>query len=72
LDQNYKYAREERGKDRIREIDRRARRLNSTSRVEYDPKGKVVNSFDVASGWQRVVPDTISEQLYNGACSQAH
>jgi hypothetical protein len=22
----------------------------------------------VSSGWQRIIPDTIGEQLYNGAC----
>jgi tetratricopeptide (TPR) repeat protein len=52
------------------EVDCKARRLSSTSMVEYDPRGKVVNSSDVGSGWQRIVPDTIGEQLYNGVCSQ--
>jgi hypothetical protein len=51
------------------EMDCKGRRMNTTSIVVYDPKGKVVNSSDVGSGWQRIVPDTIGEQLYNGACS---
>ena len=52
-------------------MDCKARRMNQTSAVAYDSNGKVANSSDVSSGWQRIVPDTIGEQLYNGACSQA-
>lgn len=43
--------------------------MNQTITARYDSSGKVVSSSDVSSGWQRVVPDTIGEQLYNGACT---
>ncbi len=51
------------------EMDCNSQRLNITSTVTYDSTGKVLNSSDVSRGWQRVVPDTVGEQLYNGACS---
>jgi tetratricopeptide (TPR) repeat protein len=51
------------------EMDCQSKRLNVTSAVTYDPSGKVTNSYESSSGWQRIVPDTIGEQFYNGACS---
>lgn len=51
------------------EMDCKGRRLSSTSSITYDASGNVVSSSDVSSGWQRVVPDSIGEQLLNGACS---
>jgi hypothetical protein len=50
-------------------MDCNGRRMNATSVVVYDPKGRVVNNSDFGSGWQRIVPDTIGEHLYNGICS---
>jgi tetratricopeptide (TPR) repeat protein len=54
------------------EMDCKSRRMNNTSTVTYDSKGKIVNSSEVSVGWQRIIPDTIGEKLYNGACSAAH
>ena len=51
------------------ELDCKGRLINGMSSITYDTNGKVVNSSDVSSGWQRVVPDSIGEQLLNGACS---
>ena len=53
------------------EMDCKSNRLNITSSVTYDSGGKVINSFDESSGWQRITPDTIGEQLFNGACSSS-
>ncbi|MGD1023200.1 MAG: surface-adhesin E family protein [Candidatus Sulfotelmatobacter sp.] len=53
------------------EVDCKGRRIESTSRVAYDPDGKVSSSSDLNTGWQQIVPDTIGEQLYVGACSTA-
>lgn len=50
------------------ELDCKTRRMNGTSTVTYDFSGKVLSSSEVSSGWQRVIPDTIGEQIYNGAC----
>jgi tetratricopeptide (TPR) repeat protein len=51
------------------EIDCKSKRLNDTGSVTHDSNGKVVRSSDTSSGWQRIVPDTIGEQFYNGACA---
>ena len=53
-------------------IDCEARRMNNTLSVAYDSNGKVSSSSDVSGRWQQIVPDTIGEQLYIGACSTAH
>jgi tetratricopeptide (TPR) repeat protein len=53
------------------EIDCKARLMTNTSTVVYDSNGKVLNTSELSSGWQRIVPDTIGEQLYNGACSSS-
>jgi hypothetical protein len=50
------------------ELDCKTRRMNEASTVSYDSNGKVLTSSEVSRGWQRVIPDTIGEQLYNGAC----
>jgi hypothetical protein len=50
------------------ELDCKARRINGASTVTYDSKGNVLSSSEVSSGWQRVIPDTIGEHIYNGAC----
>jgi tetratricopeptide (TPR) repeat protein len=52
------------------EIDCKGRRISNTSVVTYDPNGKVLNTSEIGSGWQVIVPETIGEQLYNGACSR--
>lgn len=51
------------------EINCKGRRLNVTSRVLYSPNGQVVNSSDTSSGWQRIIPESLGEKLYNGMCS---
>lgn len=50
------------------ELDCKTRRLNVASTVTYDSSGKALTSSEVSSGWQRVIPDTIGERIYNGAC----
>ena len=49
----------------------RIKRLNATSLVVYDAEGKVVRSTDTSGTWQRVVPGTIGEQLYDGVCTNS-
>jgi tetratricopeptide (TPR) repeat protein len=51
------------------EIDCKARRMNNISSVAYDSNGKVSGSSDLSGEWQQIVPDTVGEQLYIGACS---
>lgn len=51
------------------EIDCKGRRLSSGTEASYDPSGKLVRSSDLGGGWQQIVPDTIGEKLYSGACS---
>jgi tetratricopeptide (TPR) repeat protein len=50
------------------ELDCKMRRLNRASIVTYDSNGTLLTSSETSSGWQRIIPDTIGEQLYNGAC----
>jgi tetratricopeptide (TPR) repeat protein len=50
-------------------LDCKARRMNAVSTVSYDFNGKVLGSSDVSSGWQRIIPDSIGERIYNGACA---
>jgi tetratricopeptide (TPR) repeat protein len=50
------------------ELDCKTRLMNRASVVTYDSNGTVVTSSEVSSGWQRIIPDTIGEQLYSGAC----
>jgi tetratricopeptide (TPR) repeat protein len=54
------------------EIDCKAHRLNVASIVIYDSNDNVTNSSEASNGWQHIVPDTLGEQLYNGACSGTH
>ncbi len=51
------------------EIDCTGRRLNSTSRATYDQQDHLLNSSEANTGWQRIIPETIGETLYNGMCS---
>jgi tetratricopeptide (TPR) repeat protein len=53
------------------EIDCKGKRLNSGSEAIYDPAGKLVRSSNLGSIWQEIVPDTVGEQLYSGACSSS-
>jgi tetratricopeptide (TPR) repeat protein len=53
------------------ELDCKTRRTNRASVVTYDSNGTLLTSSEVSSGWQRIIPDTIGEQLYNGACGSA-
>jgi tetratricopeptide (TPR) repeat protein len=54
------------------EIDCKGRLMNEASVISYDSTGKVSGSSEIASGWKRVIPDSIGEQIFNGACSSAH
>lgn len=51
------------------EIDCGSRRINEESTVLYNSDGKVIKSSDSIVNWQRIVPDTIGEQLYFGLCA---
>lgn len=51
------------------EVDCKTRRINQTSALVYDSENKLVRSSGLNSGWQRIVPDTMGEQLYDGVCS---
>jgi|HubBroStandDraft_6_1064221.scaffolds.fasta_scaffold08537_6 tetratricopeptide (TPR) repeat protein len=53
------------------ELDCKARRMNRASIVTYGSNGTVLANSEVSSGWERIIPDTIGEQLYNGACGSA-
>jgi hypothetical protein len=54
------------------EIECKSKRLSDNGSVTHDSNGKVVRSSDTSSGWQRIVPDTVGEQFYNGACAIGH
>jgi len=51
------------------EVDCNIKKLSEDSAVTHDSNGKVLSSSDLSSGWQIIIPDTLGEQLYNGACS---
>lgn len=51
------------------EIDCKGKLMNEMSIIAYDSSGKVSGSSENASGWKRVVPDSVGEQIFNGACS---
>jgi tetratricopeptide (TPR) repeat protein len=51
------------------EVDCKAKRINQVSTAVYDSNNDVVTSTDLIGGWQRVIPETMGEQLYNGMCS---
>jgi len=51
------------------EMDCKAARMNNTATTAYDSSGKLVKTSEASSGWQRIIPDTIGEKLFNGACS---
>jgi tetratricopeptide (TPR) repeat protein len=50
------------------ELECKSRRMNRASIVTYDSNDTVLTSSEVSSGWQRIIPDTIGEQFYNGTC----
>jgi tetratricopeptide (TPR) repeat protein len=45
------------------------KQISQSSSLVHDSDGNVVSSSELSSGWQRVVPDTMGERLYNGVCS---
>jgi len=51
------------------EMDCKAKLMNNPSAVVYDSNGKVLNTSERSGGWQRIVPDTFGEQMYNAVCS---
>jgi hypothetical protein len=50
------------------DIECKSRRLSVTATAFYNSDDQLVRSLDVNGGWQRVIPETRGEQLYNGAC----
>jgi tetratricopeptide (TPR) repeat protein len=54
------------------EIDCKGRLMNEASAISYDSTGKVSDSSEIAGGWKRVIPDTVGEQIFSGACSSVH
>jgi hypothetical protein len=54
------------------EITYQIREINQTSTVAYDAKGSVANVTESDSGWQKIIPDTIGEHLFDGACSSTY
>ncbi len=55
--------------DQFFEIDCPTRRINLTSTAQYDKDEHSLSNSQAISGWQRIVPDTMGEQLYSGMCS---
>lgn len=54
------------------EIDCKGKLINEASSISYGADGKVSSSSEIASGWKRVIPDSVGEQIFNGACSSVH
>ena len=50
------------------ELDCKLGQIKATSTVLYSANDEVVGSSESSSGWQRIVPETLGEQLYNGMC----
>ncbi len=50
------------------EVDCKANRINQVSTAVYDSNNDLVGSTDLFRGWQRVIPDTMGEQLSSGMC----
>jgi tetratricopeptide (TPR) repeat protein len=46
------------------------RRIRVTSTVLYSKDEDLLNSSEAVAGWQRVIPDSRGEQMYNGMCAQ--
>jgi tetratricopeptide (TPR) repeat protein len=53
------------------DVDCRMRRLNAASLTIYDADGRFLQATDRSSGWQRVIPQTMGEQLYDGLCASS-
>jgi tetratricopeptide (TPR) repeat protein len=51
------------------EVDCATRRINQASTLLYNSDGGVIRGTDSAINWQRIVPDTMGEQLYFGLCN---
>lgn len=52
------------------DFDCKGRRLATTSVATYDKDGNLLGSNDSNSGWQRVIPDSLGEQIFNGMCGE--
>ena len=50
------------------EFDCKNRRIKATSGTVYNREGKIVRSSEENSGWARIIPDSIGERIYEGAC----
>ena len=44
-----------------------ATRLRALSRANYDSSGTLTQTRE-GGAWQSIIPDTLGEALYNGAC----
>jgi hypothetical protein len=51
------------------ELDCKGGRINATSTVQYSPNDEIISTSETSGGWQRIVPETLGEQLHNGMCS---
>src|SRR5262249_19038013 len=49
------------------ELNCRARQIRTLSLANYDASGSLVGSRE-GGRWARIIPDTIGETLYSGAC----
>ena len=53
------------------DVNCRTKQLNAASLVVYNAQGGLVRSTDGIRAWQRVIPGTIGEQLFNGLCASS-
>lgn len=51
------------------EFDCSSRSISQKSTIDYDANGNVIRSSEVDSRWQRVVPDSLGEDLFEGMCA---
>ena len=51
------------------EIDCKARSVRVTTEVEYGERDDILKTSELTGGWQRVIPETLGEQVFRGVCS---
>src|SRR5262245_48488317 len=47
-----------------------AQRIHMISSASYDDTGSLTGSHEGGRGWATIVPDTLGETLYDGACKR--
>jgi tetratricopeptide (TPR) repeat protein len=50
------------------DFDCKERRIAVASTAVYDKEGKILHSDEANSGWQRVIPESRGEQMFEGMC----